>query len=164
MSKSKKKRKKVGNIPKNIKKSNAKKIVIAIASLAVIAAVIAVLLIVFSGNKNSLLTEKIWTSQKAYTASGDEAELNEVYCVNYTSYEGTLTFTSDSTFELWLTPGDPDDGTHKGTYEFDGEKISVSFDSEETAEFDVEYSENGKIECIKVPYANDYDSYKVYFY
>lgn len=166
MSKTKKKKtKNVQKTPPKQNKSSKKKIVAVTAAAAAVVVVIVVLVIFLPKNNTpSELTGKTWTSQKAYTASGDEAELAEVYSVNYTSYQGSLTFNSDNTFELWLTPGNPDDGTHKGTYELEKDKIKVKLDSGETGEFALEYSEDGKIKDIIVPYTNNYDSYEVYFY
>lgn len=167
MSKSKKKKKKkalnAAKAPQ--KKNNGKKITVIVAAAVIIVAVIIALIIFLPKNNTSAqLTEKTWTSQKAYTASGDEADLLEVYNVYYTAYQGSLAFDSDGTFELWLSPGDPDDGTHKGVYELKENAISVTLDSGEQADFELEFSPDGTVECIVVPYSNGYEDFSVYFY
>lgn len=166
MSKSKKKRKKSFNNKICEKKKSNRKIIIIISVLviAVITAAIIIFLVLFSNNNAKGITGKSWVSKKAYTASGDEAELADIYNNRYTDYEGSLQFTDDGRFEIGLTPGDPDDGTHKGTYTYENGKISVTYDNEETARFDVVCFQNGDVEYISVPYADDYGSYMVYFY
>lgn len=169
MSKSVKKNKKKKN-PANKGNTAAQKrkktvktaLITAFVLLAATAAV--VLIIIFSKNPNGDIINREWTSKKAVTASGDEAELADVYNVLYSQYSGTLTFQDDETFELWLTAGDPDDGTHKGQYKYENGVISAEFDSGETKDFTVNYSEDGSIDSIAVPYSNDNGSYTVYFY
>lgn len=165
MSKSKKKRKKsFRNKNSEKKKSNKKIIIIFVLVIAVIAASIIIFVSLFLNNNAKGITGKSWVSKRAYTASGDEAELADIYNNRYTDYEGTLQFTDDGRFEIWLTPGNPDDGTHKGTYTYENGKISVTYDNEETAQFDVSYSQDGVVEYISVPYADDYGIYEVCFY
>lgn len=100
------------------------------------------------------LGENTWIPMSAQNASGDEVLLNEVYNNNYTNYQGSLIFHSDGTFSFWMSPGDPSDGTHSGTYKLEGDKINVLFDDDTQSQFDVKKS--GDSEFIVVTY-NGYD-------
>ena len=100
------------------------------------------------------LGESTWIPMSAQNASGDEVLLNEVYNNNYTNYQGSLIFHSDGTFNFWMSPGDPSDGTHSGTYKLKGDKINVLFDDDTQSQFDVKKS--GDSEFIVVTY-NGYD-------
>lgn len=100
------------------------------------------------------LGESTWIPMSAQNASGDEVLLNEVYNNNYTNYQGSLIFHSDGTFSFWMSPGDPSDGTHSGTYKLKGDKINVLFDDDTQSQFDVKKS--GDSEFIVVTY-NGYD-------
>lgn len=160
MAKSKKKSNKKTAVKK--KKILTKKAALLIIAFVVIL-VATVLFFVFFQSKSVKLTDKTWYSQKAETASGDEANLSDIYSNYYSSYQGTLTFVDDTNFELWLTPGNPDDGTHKGTYKFIDNKITAEFSQGDTLEFTVEYAKDGSIEYIIVPYTDENGSYQVYF-
>ena len=123
--------------------------------LAVVAAAAAVvtLLVIKTREDNArfALKNTEWVSVSAVNASGDEADLYEVYNVKYDNYQGRLNFDGNNRFELWLTPGDPDDGTHSGTYELKGDTVYAKFDEGTKAEFDVK-RENGKITGIDIGY------------
>lgn len=157
---SKKKSSKKNNI---VKKKQTKKssVVIWSAVATAIVAVIAVA-IVFSYTKNaklSQLCDYTWIPVTAKNASGDEVEMIEVYQTNYTSYQGSLTFSDDDTFSLWLSPGTPDDGTHSGKYKLsDEDTIDVTFDEGTSTSFYIKQNDN-EIESIVVYY----DEYEVYF-
>lgn len=146
-----------------VKKKKVNKISVIIWSAVATAfvAVIAVA-IVFSYTKNvkiSQLCDYTWIPVSAHNASGDEVEMIEVYQTNYTSYQGSLTFSDDGTFSLWLSPGTPDDGTHSGKYELAEDNIiNVTFDEGTSTSFDIERKDD-KIESIIVYY----DEYEICF-
>ncbi len=147
----------------NKKSSNGKKIAIllSIIAIAVVAVVVSVILF---GNNGYDITSKTWYSQRATTASADEVDLQEIYNNNYSTYQGSLTFRNDNTFELWLTAGNPDDGTHKGKYSIKENKINVTFDNGEERVYTIHTDNKGNITEIEVPYFNSYgDEYVVYF-
>lgn len=148
---------------KNKKANNGKKIVILVSIIAVAIVGIIVSLILF-GNRGYDITNKIWYSQHATTASADEVDLQEIYKNNYSTYQGSLTFRDDSTFELWLTAGNPDDGTHKGKYSVNENKINVTFDSGTEKVYTIHADDKGNITEIEVPYTDNYgDEFIVYF-
>lgn len=161
MSKSKKKRKKPVNNVKR-KKSYKKQIIGSVAGVLIVAAIV-VVAVIFGRNPNSELIDKTWTSYEAYNSDKEQVELSEVYNNYYTTYQGRLMFNNDGTFEIWLNVGDADDGTHKGTYTYNGETINVQYGSGEEAEFKISRDDNGAISYIDVPYSNGYDTYNVYF-
>lgn len=140
------------NQPQTVKKFPVKPVIAAVIAAAVVAAL--VVFIVFRTNEDNakhVLRNTYWVSQTAKTASGDEVDIREVYNVKYSNYQGNLTFDSENGFELWLHPGDISDGTHKGTYELDGDKLKVSFDGGTDTEFKLKKN-NGGIVRIDVPY------------
>ena len=101
-----------------VKKKNKKKKTTAIVSsviaacIFIIAAIVAVN--VLSPSVTAELTSSAWIPEGAKNASGDEVEMSEVYNTNYSAYQGSMSFSDDGTFTLWLSPGSPDDGTHSG--------------------------------------------------
>ena len=103
-----------------VKKKNKKKKTTAIvtsfiaACVFIIAAIVAVN--VLSPSVTAELTSSAWVPEGAKNASGDEVEMSEVYNTNYSAYQGSMSFSDDGTFTLWLSPGSPDDGTHSGKY------------------------------------------------
>ena len=103
------------------------------------------------------LGESTWVPLSAKNASGDEVTLNEVYSTHYSNHQGSMIFHSDGTFSFWMSPGDPMDGTHSGTYKQEGDKINVLFDDDTQSQFDVKKS--GDSEFIIVTY----DGYDVTF-
>lgn len=112
-------------------------------------------LIVFTACNGSVnLSDTLWIPASANNASGDEVDIREVYNSHYSNYQGSLSFSSNGTFELWLSAGDPTDGTHTGTYELAGDKINVLFDDDTQSQFEVKKS--GDSEFIIVTY-NEYD-------
>ncbi|MCH5300835.1 MAG: hypothetical protein J1E56_05890 [Ruminococcus sp.] len=163
MSKRKKKRKKSVDVKNTKRKKSYKKQIIGLVIGFLLVTAIVVVAIVFSRNPNADLIDKTWVSYKAYNSSNKEVELSAVYNNRYTNYQGRLLFNNDGTFEIWLTVGDANDGTHKGTYTYNGEVINVQYSSGEEAEFQVSKDESGKILYIVAPYTNDYDTYSVYF-
>ena len=134
-----------------------------IVALVIIAAVIActvtaVVLINQHNRAANQLYDTKWIPVSAKNASEDEVELSEVYDSKYSNYQGSLTFTKDGTFQLWMSPGIPEDGTHSGTFELDGDTIKASFDEGTKTEFYIE-REDDLIKTIKLGYSE----YNVYF-
>lgn len=163
MSKSKKKRKKSVDVKNTKRKKSYKKQIIGLVIGFLLVAAIIVVAIVFSRNPNADLIDKTWESYKAYISSNEEVELSAVYNNRYTNYQGRLLFNNDGTFEIWLTVGDANDGTHKGIYTYNDEVINVQYSSGVEEKFQVSKDESGKILYIVAPYTNDYDTYSVYF-
>lgn len=134
----------------------------------IIAAVIFAVAVVFSvilikgcaessANTNGLV-DCAWTPSSAHNASGDEVELSEIYNTYYTTYKGSLTFNTDGTFSLWLSPGDISDGTHTGEYSVKSEDtVEVYFDDGTNTTFELQ-RKDGAVEGITVNY-NDYEIY-----
>ncbi len=147
-----------------VKKKTIKpvKIIVAFAVLAVAGFLIGYILgrQAVEKEKLSKLYDYVWVPSTASNASGDEVELAEIYDTNYTSYKGSMTFEDDGKFSLWLSPGDPTDGTHSGTYKLDDDKksVDVTFDNGTTDTFELEYN-GDEISTIIV----DYNSYTVCF-
>ncbi len=146
-----------------VKKKNKKKKTAAIVSSVIAACVFAVIAIVavnvLSRSDTAELTSSAWAPEGAKNASGDEVKMSEVYNTNYSSYQGSMSFSDDNTFSLWLSPGDPEDGTHSGKYTLsDSNKINLSFDdgTDTTATLK---KKNGKISAIIL----NYNDYKVTF-
>lgn len=160
MGKSKKKTQNKNNTIKE-SKSRRNKIIALISGILVVA--VAAVIIIFSlinSSKYSQFCDYVWTPTYAKNASGDEVEMAEVYNTKYSSYQGSLSFKSDGTFQFWLSPGSSLDGTHSGTYSIsDNSEIDVTFDDGTQTSFTVEYKDN-KADCIKV----NYNGYDVYFY
>lgn len=143
-----------------IKKKNKKKKTAAVVSSVIAACVFAIIAIVavnmLSSSDTSDLTSASWAPEGAKNASGDEVEMSEVYSTNYSSYQGSMTFSDDGTFKLWLSPGNPDDGTHSGKYTLsDSDKINLSFDDGTNTSASLS-RKNGKISAIVLNY-NDYE-------
>ena len=103
------------------------------------------------------LPNTVWVPLRATDASGDEVTTEEVYGTVYSNYQGSLSFEENKTFELWMGPGDPTDGTHTGMYEQKDGKIYVHFDNDAEETFDIR--NNGETTLIVVPYGE----YEVYF-
>ena len=120
--------------------------------------VTAVILINQHNKAANQLYDARWVPVSAKNASEDEVELAEVYNVKYTNYQGYLTFDKEGTFQLWMSPGSPEDGTHTGTFELDGDTIKATFDEGTKTEFYIQ-REDGLIKTIKL----GYDEYTVYF-
>lgn len=155
MSKGKKKKRTNVNKPA-VKKSAKKNIIIAVAVLAVIAVLVSVIVVinVSEASRKSQLYSYSWIPSSAKNASGDEAEMSEVYNVNYESYKGSLNFREDGTFSLWMKPGDADDGTHTGIYNIDSDKqITLSFDNGSEVKLEVTKN-NNSIESFVLPYGD----------
>lgn len=160
---SKSKKKKPVSSKKNIqaKKKTNKKTIISIAVAVVLLAAIVALIVVLAVRDSAahVLRDTNWISQSAKNASGDEVDVREVYNVKYSNYQGRLTFDGENGFELWLSPGDKDDGTHSGTYELSDTKLTAKFDEGTSVDFPIT-RKDGKITSIEVPY----DDYTVNFY
>ena len=122
--------------------------VITAAVILAAAAALTVFLVIQTNADNArfALKNTRWISQSARTASGDEADIRDVAGVRYSNYQARLSFDNDSRFELWIAPGDADDG------------IEAAFDNGAKAHFDVIRS-GGTITRIDVAY----DTYIVSF-
>ena len=138
--------------PNSKKKFPIKPVIAAVIAAALVAALVVLIVIRTSeDNAKHVLQNTAWVSQTAKTASGDEVDIREVYNVKYSNYQGNLTFDGENGFELWLRPGDISDGTHRGTYELDGDKLKVSFEGGSDTEF-ILTRNNGEIVRIDVPF------------
>lgn len=145
---------------RDAKKKNKKKKTTAVVFSAIAACVFIIVAIVavnvISSSKTAELTSSVWVPQGAKNASGDEVEMREVYNTNYSAYQGSMSFSDDGTFKLWLSPGDPDDGTHNGKYTLsDSDKITLSFDDGTNTTATVK-QKNGSISAVVLKY-NDYE-------
>lgn len=142
------------------KRKRNKTIISSVIAVVVIACiVVAGILFARYSDRANQIYKYVWTPVSAQNASGDEvADLTELYNVKYSNYIGRLFFNKDGTFQFWMSPGDPEDGTHTGTFELGEDKIIASFDEGSVTEFTVT-RENGYIKTILV----NYDDYKVYF-
>lgn len=146
------------------KKTNNTKNILKIACIVLgVVAVIAVVYLIYilTAPKPSGIEDTYWKSVSAYDASDDEVEMAEVYDNYYSSYQGSMYFDADMTFEFWMSPGNPEDGTHTGEYTYDAEsdKINAVFDSGEKSVFTIIRNEDNSIERIEVPYGD----YTVWF-
>lgn len=141
-------------------KTKSKAGIIAIVTVAIVAVVAIIAVIVNSGSPDySELTSYTWVPTLAKNASGDEADMSEVYDTKYSSYKGSLTFKEDGTFSIWLAPGSADDGTHTGKFSIkDTDIIDVTFDDSTEAEFKIS-RRNSDISYIAV----NYNGYEVQF-
>ncbi len=163
MSKTRKKKKKsVVNNQKSTKKLYKKRIIAVVTIAVLIAAVITAAVVsksCYDSSSNAQLVSSTWVPTSAKNSTGDEVELSEVYNNNYTGYQGSLAFSEDGTFSLWLTPGTPDDGTHSGTYEVvDDGTIKAYFDEGTQTVFKMN-RENNQVNSIVM----NYDEYSVCF-
>lgn len=160
MSKKKKRTKKKIQTSK-VNKKNKKKILL----YSVIGSLVVVFIIAISfatsmlNAKNADLYDINWRSVSAKNASGDEVDMiTEIYNVKYSSYQGSLNFNDNGTFDLWLSPGQPEDGTHTGSFTIkDDSTIDVVFDDGTVTSFET-IRENDKITSVVVKY-NDCDVY-----
>lgn len=155
---SKKSNKKAAKKPKKVNKKAV--IITAVIAAVLICAGVAVGIFAYHAGKGYRELEgSLWVPRGADNASGDEVSLNEIYNTKYDNYRGSLTFKNDKTFELWLTPGEADDGTHKGVYELtEGDEIAVLFDDGTQTSFLI-HRDGAEIDNISVLY----DGYTVYF-
>lgn len=143
-----------------VKKKSRKKKTTAIVSsviaacIFIIAAIVAVKLL--SSSESAELTSSAWVPEGAKNASGDEVDMSEVYSTNYSTYQGSMSFSDDDTFTLWLSPGSPDDGTHSGKYSVSAsDKVNLSFDNGTNTTAALKQS-NGIITAVVLKY-NDYE-------
>ncbi len=163
MSKKKAKSKKKNYTQK--KKKNDFKSLIAVISVVVgIAAVILVSYLVYfyTSLESTDFANTIWRSKSAYNASDDEVDMDIVYNNKYDNYQGSLELKGDGVFTFWMSPGDPNDGTHQGEYTYDKDKntISAKFDNGEKVTFKIIREKDNSINHIEVPYKG----YNVWFY
>lgn len=138
------------------KKRTGKIIVVSLCAAGIVCAALITFFVMKSSSEHSQICNIAWTSTSAKSASGDEVDMSKIYNTNYSSYKGSLNFTEDGKFSLWLTPGSPDDGTHNGKYLFDGKnKLNVEFEDGTKTSFTLKYK-NENVVSILVPY-NDYN-------
>lgn len=153
------KKKKTFNNPKK-KPFPVKKLIVAIIALLIVAAL--VVFIVITSNiqrEKDALKSTSWVPYSAKNASGDQVELDEIYQTKYSNYQGNLHFDDSNHFELWLSPGIADDGTHTGTYELFDDKLTAAFDDGSKSDFKLT-KQNNRITAIEVVY----DTYTVIFH
>ncbi len=141
-----------------VKKSVSLKPLIIAAVLVAVAAAAVVATVIIGSNIPEQVAGTSWVSASASNSADEAVELSEIYNVYYSNYKGTLDFKDDGKFELWLTPGDPADGKHSGTYTVDGDVIKADFEGGSPAEFKIE-RDGKKIKSILV----NYGEYKVVF-
>ena len=144
---------------KRIKKIIKAVIVCAIVAVVIACTIISAVLISQNYDRENQLYNYKWIPVSAQNASKDEVEVREVYGdnVKYTNYQGSLKFNKDGTFDFWMAPGLPDDGTHTGKFELEGDTVKASFDDGTKTDFYIE-RENGYIKTIRLGY-NDYSVY-----
>ena len=135
-----------------VKKKNKKKKTTAIISSVIAACVFIIAAIVavnvLSPSVTAELTSSAWIPEDAKNASGDEAEMS--------AYQGSMSFSDDGTFTLWLSPGSPDDGTHSGKYTVSAsDKVNLSFDDGTNTSAALT-QKNGKVSAVVLKY-NDYE-------
>ncbi len=158
---SKKMTKKKSAARQETKKRPKKTIVIVSVALAVlVAAGVAFGIFMYQSTKDlRSLEDSVWVPKSADNASGDEVPMDEVYQTKYSNYRGSLKFKSDGTFDLWMSPGEPSDGTHTGKYELaDDDTVSALFDDGTQCSF-LLHREAGAIDGISIAYSD----YIVYF-
>ncbi len=162
MSKKKKSKKRKNPYPKK-KRKNYKPLIIACAVVVLCAVLIIISYVIYLNTSLEAadFVGRDFRSVSALDASGDEVDMEDIYNVRYDSYQGSLTLKGDGTFELWLTSGSADDGTHRGSYTYDREKqiINAVFDSGEKAKFKLVRNGDNTLKRIEVPY----NGYTVYF-
>ncbi len=148
---------------KAVKKGNTKKraskkpLIITIVVIALIAAAVTAA-VIFSVNAPESLAKTSWISVSATNSADEAVDLKTIYNNYYSNYQGTLEFSDDGKFELWLTTGEPADGSHSGTYEVDGDTVRVKYEGGDSSEFRLE-RDGTKIKSILV----NYGEYKVNF-
>lgn len=145
---------------KEIKRNNIRKKKTAIISSVIAACIFAVIAVaavsIMSKTDVTELTSVTWTPNSATNSSGDEVEMSEVYNTNYLSFKGSLSFDENGKFSLWLSPGNPDDGTHNGKYTIsESDKVTLTFNDGTKTNLSVS-RKNGKINYLKLKY-NNYD-------
>lgn len=143
-------------VKKKSRKKKATAIVTSViaACIFIIAAIVAVNVLLPSVTAE--LTSSAWVPEGAKNASGDEVDMSEVYSTNYSAYQGSMSFSDDGTFTLWLSPGSPDDGTHSGKYTVSAsDKVNLSFDNGTNTTAALKQS-NGIITAVVLKY-NDYE-------
>ncbi len=141
------------------KRKRTKTVVVSVIAAVVIACIVVACILVSQYlDRANQIYKYVWTPVSAKNASDDEVDLSEIYNVMYSNYKGRLSFNKDGTFEFWMTPGIPEDGTHTGKFEVEDDKIIANFDEGTQTEFALT-RENGYIKTILV----NYEDYKVYF-
>lgn len=160
------KKKSNAEINQRRQKNKRKKDIAFIVTVLVVVFIILISIFVgvFINSKANIIKNTEWKSVVAFDKKGKEVDLRDVY-VNadrYDNYTGSIIFDEDNTFEFWMSIGDPGDGTHTGTYEYDWTKetISVVFDNGDKAVFNVHKKDNN-IDYIEVPYGDYTINFKV---
>lgn len=93
-----------------------------------------------------------WSSVSAVvTATGETADLKEIYNVYYSNYTGSLTLNEDGTFSFYMTVGE-DTGNNNGTYTVTDHTIHGVFESGAKAEFTFVPGAHREADAIKAPY------------
>ncbi len=163
--KQKQKKKQQQQLPSNIipfempkSKRDIKPVIIGLSFVVAIAALITYIMLKPPTTQEEI-SRILWSADSAQDASGDEVEMDEIYKSYYSSYNGSITFSENGTFNFWLGPGNPDDGTHTGTYTVkDSSTLSAVFDNGKQTEFKINRTD-GEITSITA----DYNGYTVSF-
>lgn len=159
-----KKKNKKRNTQKTKKKRNLKPLIGWLSVLLVIVIIVAVSYIYYYNT--SLQTTDFantdWKSVSAYNDSNKKVSIEKVYNNYYDNYQGSLGLKGDGTFTFWMNVGDPNDGTHSGSYTYDRDSqiLNATFGNGEEAEFKIIRNEDNTIDHIEAPY----DGYTVWFY
>ena len=142
----------------NKKKRSALKPALIIIAVALVCAAAIAAAVIIGSNVPESVAGTSWISVSASNSADEAVELGEIYNTYYSNYRGTLEFTDDGKFNLWLTPGEPGDGNHNGTYEVSDDVIKVKFEGGSDSEFKIE-RDGRTIKSILV----NYGEYKVVF-
>ena len=160
---SKKKTKKKKNQAPKKKKRDIKSLLILLAVVAVVGFIIGGFYLNYrlTSLECTDFADSHFESVKAFDASGDEANLKEVYDNRYDAFTGSLDIMGDGTFSFWMSVGYADDGTHKGEYTYDRSKevLNATFDNGDKAKFRIIRKDGGAIDYIEAPYQD----YKIRF-
>ncbi len=163
--KNKNKNKKQQQLPSNIipfelpeEKRDIKPVIIGLSFVVAVAALITYIMLKPPTTQKEI-SRILWSADSAQDASGDEVEMDEIYKSYYSTYNGSITFSENGTFNFWLGPGNPDDGKHTGKYTVkDSSTLSAVFDNGEQTEFKINRTD-GEVTSITA----DYNGYKVNF-
>lgn len=160
---SKKKNKKKNTAPKK-KRKNLKPLIAWLSVLLVIVLIVGISYIVYYNT--SLQTTDFanthWKSVTAYNDSNKKVSIIKVYNNYYDNYQGSMELKGDGTFTFWMNVGDPNDGTHNGSYTYnrDSQILNATFGNGEKTKFKIIRNEDNTIDHIEAPY----DGYTVWFY
>lgn len=138
------------------KKKNIKSIIVSCVVVLVIAAAVVTAYIIYQNTSLDAadFSNSTFVCSSARDASGDEADMSDVYNLRYDNYQGSLKLSGDGSFEFWMSPGTKDDGVHAGTYTYNREKqvLNAKFDNGEKVNFKLVRGADGGLKRIEAPY------------